>query len=535
MRAAILLLFALCSGCLGPGAAFAASLETLVMPGPVIEGHADIESDCSQCHRPFEAEAENGLCLDCHEDVAADLEAKQGYHGLAPGIAEAQCRSCHTDHQGRDADVLGLNEALFDHALTDYPLHGAHRGVPCGSCHEPDDKHRDAPSDCVSCHRNDDIHKGTLGDQCGDCHVDTGWAKAEFDHDTTDFPLEGAHDEVACGLCHADERYEGTPTECSSCHVIDDVHKGSFGTACESCHGVVEWKKIDFDHDSDTTFALTGKHAQVSCVGCHPTHLYDDPAPTSCNGCHSGDDVHRGRNGTDCADCHDTRRWSGIDFDHDRDTEFPLRGEHASLACEGCHTGNLYEEELGTECQDCHAKDDVHRGEQGTDCGRCHAEQGWNTKLRFDHDLTRFPLLGLHATVSCEQCHASQQFHDVDQACVDCHATDDVHETRLGPDCQSCHNPNGWAVWRFDHDVQTNFALHGGHSDLSCESCHKSAIEDPAHAEAILGLGERCIDCHRKDDKHRGAFGTRCEQCHVEERWTDVTLPGAPPASTRSR
>src|SRR5512137_2057552 len=78
-----------------PGTAAAASLESLVMPGPVISGHAKVEDDCKACHDPFDAAAQQGLCLDCHEPVAKDIAAKTGFHGRNPEAATAPCKSCH--------------------------------------------------------------------------------------------------------------------------------------------------------------------------------------------------------------------------------------------------------------------------------------------------------------------------------------------------------------------------------------------------------------------------------------------------------
>lgn len=514
MRAAVLLL------AIGLGAlpARGIDLETLVMPGPVIEGHADIEEQCTKCHQPFDRASEDALCLECHDDVGADLRAAKGFHGKAPGLAAAPCRSCHTDHEGRAADIVGLNAAVFDHGLTDYPLHGAHVAVPCASCHTPDDKHRDAPSDCIACHRADDVHKGGLGEDCASCHEDAGWKQASFDHGETDFPLEGAHVDVACRLCHADEKFEGTPQDCATCHVQNDVHRRQFGTACGDCHGVAKWDEIAFDHDRDTKFRLTGKHASAACGTCHTGPLYDQALPSDCLGCHEVDDVHRGRNGKDCQDCHDTRAWATIDFDHDKETEFPLHGLHAEVACEGCHRGNVHEEKLGVACIDCHRKDDVHRGEQGEDCARCHGETGWAKVETFDHELTRFPLLGLHATVACEECHESHQYQAAETDCSSCHRKDDEHETRLGNVCGQCHNPNGWGFWRFDHTKQTRFELHGAHDGVDCTTCH--AEREPRSLE----LPQDCATCHFSDDVHRGGFGRDCARCHNDEDWKKVRI-----------
>ena len=51
----------------------AQDIETLLMPGDVIEGHADVEAECSSCHKSFDKKAQRGLCMDCHEVVADDV------------------------------------------------------------------------------------------------------------------------------------------------------------------------------------------------------------------------------------------------------------------------------------------------------------------------------------------------------------------------------------------------------------------------------------------------------------------------------
>jgi hypothetical protein len=499
------------------GRSAAIDLESLVMPGEVIEGHAEVEKDCTKCHEPFDRQAENGLCLECHEEVEADLRAGEGFHGKSPGLAEAQCRTCHTDHKGRDADILGLNPATFDHALTDYPLHGAHVGVACESCHPAQEKHREAPIQCVECHRPDDPHLGRLGDDCADCHGEDTWGDARFDHSKTEFPLEGKHQDVACALCHPGERYENTAMDCHSCHELDDVHRGKFGPRCEDCHTADAWDASNFDHDRDTDYPLEGRHRVAACAACHTGILYQEELATDCFSCHRADDEHRGRNGTKCEQCHDAGGWATISFDHDRDTDFPLRGSHREARCEACHRGVLDEEELPSTCIGCHAADDVHQGQQGEDCAECHNEVRWEGEVFFDHDLTRFPLLGLHAVVACEECHPTAKYQDAETACSACHE-DEFHRDRVGADCALCHNPNGWERWRFDHGVQTSFALHGAHEGVDCHACHT----EPVKGEIRIPGG--CHACHALEDVHGGRFGRDCSRCHGETSWEEIEL-----------
>ena len=415
--------------------------EKLVMPGDVVQSHAKYEKTCESCHEAFSKKAQRRLCLECHKEIATSISAKTGFHGKSPGIATAECKTCHTDHKGRKADIVQLDTETFNHVLTDFQLLGAHKSALCSDCHAKGEKFRSAPSTCFACHKADDAHKGGLGQDCASCHNENAWRKPKsFDHSKTRFLLKGAHERVQCAVCHVGERYKDLPHACVACHNIQDVHRGRYGPKCETCHT--------------------------------------------------------------------STKWAVINFDHAKATIFPLNGAHASAKCESCHKGDLYKDKLATACVSCHKANDPHKGQLGTRCESCHNETSWRRKVAFDHDLTSFPLIGLHTTVPCEECHRSEAYRGTSKVCSDCHK-DSFHQGKLGSACNSCHNPNGWALWRFDHDRQTQFPLTGAHAGLKCHACHASAAITP------IAAPKECIACHKSDDTHRGAFGPRCEKCHT--------------------
>ncbi|HEX9625666.1 MAG TPA: hypothetical protein VGA00_01880 [Acidiferrobacterales bacterium] len=512
-------LAALCFG-LGAAAASGQSLESVLMPGKVIEGHADLERDCKNCHVRFDKSAQNGLCLDCHKDVSRDVAQHQGYHGR---LKEQDCRVCHTDHKGRNVNIAPLDEKKFDHRLTDFPLAGGHvkPAVVCRDCHKAGVKFREAKSDCVACHKKDDKHKGSLGPDCASCHVDRDWKEVRFDHSKTHFPLRGKHRDVECKDCHKDPGFKNTPTQCIACHRKDDTHKTRFGSKCESCHTERDWQQLRFDHDRDTKYPLRGKHRVAKCTSCHTGFLYKEKTPTTCIACHRKDDEHQGRFDEKCESCHLEKDWRAIRFDHDRDTKYPLRGKHARVKCTDCHKGFLYKEKTETRCYACHLKDDKHKGQQGKDCGQCHNERAWTDTL-FDHGLTRFPLLGKHVRVKCKECHATPRFKDAGIECVACHKKDDTHKRRLGSRCEDCHNARDWKLWAFDHDRRTHFKLDGGHKGLSCVACHKRPVDGRP------SLSSQCASCHDVDDVHDGSFGKQCARCHESSSWKKVHMGGRP-------
>lgn len=519
-------LFLLVIGALGVGLVLMSwftrkeTMETLVMPGSLSEAHARYENQCNQCHSSFKKENQNELCLNCHRDVKFDLQNAQGFHGRARSALDGQCKNCHSEHKGRTFSIISLEKETFDHNSTDYPLVGAHArlSVTCASCHAQGIKFRETPRDCFGCHAGDDRHQGGLGQQCAQCHKETSWKETYFDHSRTRFVLQGQHQKVACEACHVSQSYQQTPVACIGCHLINDVHDSIKEERCERCHGAETWKDIRFDHNKETKFLLKDKHAQVACAGCHQQLDFKTKTAAQCFDCHSLDDVHKGKNGNRCDRCHTSKDWKVSTFDHNRDTKFKLTGYHMKVQCRDCHRDESKDLKIDASCGSCHQTDDVHNGQQGIECNRCHNENGWRDQIRFDHDLTKFPLIGLHAVTACGECHQSKAFKDAKMGCDTCHAKDDYHKRTLGSECNRCHNPNGWKFWEFDHDTQTRYKLEGGHQGLKCGSCHQM----PMGNKVILDTN--CLSCHQQDDVHNGKFGDHCDRCHGVGSFKNVTI-----------
>ncbi|MBS0243296.1 MAG: cytochrome c3 family protein [Proteobacteria bacterium] len=445
LAAKALTVFAIAMALLVSGAPARAqnSLERLVMPGALIEGHAKLETECSKCHSPFSPKAQNDLCLDCHKPIAADISARRGLHGMRPDAQSSACRQCHSEHKGRKADIVRSDPATFDHSKTNFALVGRHASTSCQGCHEAGKKHRAAPSACIDCHRSADPHRGQVASDCSGCHSAEGWTSiSNFDHEKTKFSLTGAHREVACRSCHVGERYKGLSTVCGDCHQQRDIHQG--------------------------------------------------------------------RNGPKCNDCHKTTDWKFVSFDHDVNTKFPLLGKHRDTTCNKCHEQDPRRVRLETKCIACHVKDDAkaHKGQLGKDCLGCHGEAGWKKDVKFDHDRSRFPLTGAHVKAKCEDCHKARTYKDAPTACAGCHNDKKSHDGRLGSDCAQCHTSIDWKKARFDHDRQTRFKLTGKHAQATCYSCHN------VRNLQKIKLSGNCYDCHKLQDRHKGAFGRNCGVCH---------------------
>jgi hypothetical protein len=242
---------------------------------PLTGSHVAV--DCEACHTPT---AQGRLrfvntstqCIQCHGE--AYRTSKEPDH-VAGGFPTT-CDQCHS--------TATWPGARFNHAVTRFPLTGAHRAVRCEQCHAGG-AFRGTSSTCVACHRSD--YDGTtqpghraagLPTGCTACHTTTAWAPAPFDHSGTDFPLTGAHRSVSCEQCHGDGVYAGKSTACVSCHqadydrTSDPGHRSAgFPTTCTDCHTTSTWTGATFDHDASFFPIYSGRHQGewASCSTCH--------------------------------------------------------------------------------------------------------------------------------------------------------------------------------------------------------------------------------------------------------------------------
>lgn len=544
----------------------------LISPGKLIEAHSDLEgiNNCTQCHQLGERSANNALCLDCHTPIANRIEAGTGLHATT---SDQNCATCHKDHFGVEFIPVRFDTLAFEHEETGFELTGAHVEASCRSCHQPEfitdadviafKGEHDAlektflgtADQCIGCHLPDTPHQEQFPEvNCDTCHGTEEWEEAPFfDHDEAEFVLTGKHVDVECASCHASVTSPAGETyvqyvdlefaSCASCH--EDVHEGSFGANCESCHQTQGWFDVSnlvediFDHAS-TGFDLVGSHAGLSCASCHGKPARNDelialqftastrqntyPAipVENCESCHV--DYHDGVfvedwSGGSCEQCHGEDAWYPSSFDfqiHNERSSFELTGAHIATPCSSCHQPDFDQkphfEIAETACKDCHEEDNPHGQQFITDgvetiCESCHVTDDWLTATLFDHDETDFPLTGLHETTECASCHVADattglpfdvvQYRETPTACLSCHEPDNPHGDQFeGQTCDSCHNTSSFYITAFDHD-QTEFPLTGEHVEVSCISCHQNeAAPGDTPFIRFKPLGTACEDCH---------------------------------------
>ena len=561
----------------------AGTASAQISPGPLALAHQSLDggANCMKCHE-VSTRTPTFRCLECHREIAAELQQNKGLHATFPRSASpgAACVKCHSDHNGADFQMLHWDPTAkgFDHSKTGFALDGKHVGVSCRSCHtsqhiSPQARTLLAGKDlnrtwfglspgCITCH--EDKHQGRFGTDCARCHSTADWKAASldrktFDHSTARYPLTGEHRYVLCQSCHTpgadgQPRYAGLPfASCSDCH--RDPHKGEFKQGCDSCHTTSTWKKSSFtttfDH-SKTQFPLLGKHIDVPCVSCHAGGDFKTPIPhNACADCHKPD-PHGGQflkraDGGRCESCHTVQGWSPSTFtvaDHAK-TGFPLIAPHAAVKCVSCHTPAGKETKFKIKfaaCVDCHK--DEHEGQFAgapwrNRCEQCHDGASFKaTNFTLEkHQRSSFPLIGSHEAVACNECHKPSfgtkvtLYHFSQLSCTTCH--EDIHKGQFASrmnardaagrplGCEACHSTKDWKdISKFDH-AQTHFPLIGSHRAVACADCHKPPnMELNLLHVQLTNAPKSCAECH--ENPHSRQFGARaneCAGCHNSNKW----------------
>ncbi len=193
------------------------------------------------------------ILVACVTPGQGTAELHRWWSGLGPVLPHdtfpADCNLCHL---GSEWQELRASFA-FDHAKeTGVPLRGSHAQARCLRCHN--DRGPVAVFEargCAGCH--DDVHFGKVGNDCAACHTEVSWrAVAQFErHQTTRFPLTGAHANTACHRCHVGAlagEFVPTDVACVSCH-RDDVERTTnpphiplgWVDHCDRCHQTLRW------------------------------------------------------------------------------------------------------------------------------------------------------------------------------------------------------------------------------------------------------------------------------------------------------
>jgi nitrate/TMAO reductase-like tetraheme cytochrome c subunit len=533
--------------------------------------HGSIKIKCDNCHGTDSWKMQSDAQFS-HASTGFDLtgahkklECRSCHEGLKFTGVKADCQPCHTDiHKGElgqnclrchSTQLWKITDMIQRHQQTRFPLIGPHATAPCEACHtqNANQQYTGTPTICIGCHRKDYLNsqnpnhtRAGFSTECTQCHQVNGpaWGGG-FDHQTTAFPLTGAHRAVQCAKCHTTNAFKSTPQECYMCHlsnynaVQSPNHViGKFPHQCLNCHNTSVWTPSTFNH-ANTLFPLVGAHRAAPCASCHVNNIYAG-LHQNCIDCHRTDfngaanpNHGAGNFSTTCSTCHSMNAWSPASFDHSA-TKFPLTGKHLTLQCQDCHTNGNYQL-VYSNCYQCHQNDfnqttnpNHAAGNFSHQCETCHSTTSWSSST-FDHSTTKFTLTGAHVATPCVSCHVSNNYRLSYTNCYMCHQADFQKPTNpnhvagsFAQTCNQCHTTSVWTPSTFNHS-NTAFPLIGAHQAVPCTGCHATNV--------YAGLHQNCIDCHQADfngatnpNHVTGNFSTTCTTCHSMAAWSPASF-----------
>ncbi len=374
-----------------------------------------------------------------------------------------------------------------------------------------------------------------------------------FDHQTTRFPLAGAHTGVTCETCHKGGIFKGVPTACASCHngtmaSGKTLNHPPTSNDCAQCHNSTLWKQVHVDHSKIVNGCFTCHDGKVA-TGKTQNHI---KSVKTCETCHLTTSWHVARfdhatTHEPCQTCHDRLHATGKSFSHVRSTN----------NCATCHVTISWK--LGTfdhtgvvdGCVKCHdgisatGKSPSHLI-TSDGCQLCHTTFAW-APAKFDHTD---PVVDVAVQAhDCVSCHNGTRATGRDQT---------THFDVNVSDCAACHTTTSWKPAKFVHadatDLQTCFTCHNGsrspalgksanhiQASNNCVACHTAANTNQytvwtGAAFDHAGITTGCASCHdgkiakAKTPTHINSSAT-CESCHTVPVGTGPAsfLPGIKP------
>jgi len=445
-------------------------------------------------------------------------------------ISIVECSTCHKDVKF-DASSVNRNNTceakchgnpIFPNAhsignfiLTDYGYFKSISSVNVIAPYVHDSVHRNiilSPS-CNVCH--------LTTSECSNCHITDDVFHSEHGSETT-------NPAFACGseLCHNLTITPGPKT------YINLWQVNKLAPACENCHNdnSVPLHNITAIHQSTPAIAL-------ECQTCHSNYLPDTHADIanrsynddSCAVCHQSTNTTVmsaiANNDTNCATCHTL---------HGDITEIhTLNTTTSTLNCPECHQPTYLPDlhnnfavknGLPTNCSVCHSNANISISISSAECTSCHDSQLDKPHLNANHTSVAECIICHDANLptvhfdNCSVCHTNPTKVDIDSATNDCaschidqnvgyHSSMDVNHNSSTAECIICHKT----------DLPTV------HLD-NCSACHANpTVIDINNATAD------CNSCHVDQSvgfhTNMSAKHTRtssCTNCHTDSYLPDL-------------
>lgn len=385
--------------------------KAILMPGPLSDGHHQLEAACDACHtdRFGGGEVLQEACVSCHGDVrkkpfdshpAAKFRDPRNADRLLK-INALACVSCHTEHRPEITRKDGLTQPrdvcfyCHEDVAEDRPSHAGMDFMTCKN------------SGCHNFHDNRALYTDFLVDHLDEPDI---LPKSQL-------PARKFRSVVSQIPDYPRDRYPVQPLTAAE----SDAPPGHAGDA----QLVHDWQQTAH---AESGVNCTACHAQPGADGERPQWT-DHPGMSSCAQCHKPE-VDRFQLGK-----HGMRLAVGLAPMTPADARLPMKDDaaHKQLTCNSCHGAHRYDSRQAAveSCLSCHAdrhslayKESPHhalwqkevRGElppgSGVSCASCHMPRirfnvsDWMSRIMVEHDQS-----AVHSPSSkmirpsCAHCH----------------------------------------------------------------------------------------------------------------------------------
>jgi hypothetical protein len=326
---------------------------------------------------------------------------------------------------------------------------------------------------------------------------------ANFDHQTTGFPLDGQHLNLRCEQCHLRGIFTGTSKLCLGCHIQGNPLSAVFMPAnhiptpepCDTCHTTNTFQGTHFAHASVMPGTCAQCHNNVNATGKSAKHL---PTTAACDQCHTT-----------------------VSFTSSFAT-FPSGHIPTSQACNVCHDpakfvpGMMNHAGISGGCTVCHAADapgiaplvfTIKYANSGAP-----AVTLTPTSQNYHPPTSALPQ-HFPISFSCEQCHRTPTTTMPATAAAGGFGGGTMNHKGITSGCEKCH-ADGLGPF-IGVAALVTASSNGPHIPINgtaCELCHKSTTVPGGFAGTAMvhtGLNglSTCGNCHENNPNNQAYYG----------------------------
>ena len=394
-------------------------------PGPVMQSHQPIGSDCRACHQfPF-IQVRDLSCMNCHKSIKEHVPVAELTGVKGEAFRDTRCADCHSDHKGPQVLPRAQEQCATCHADVKQVAAKANSGKAVDFATE----HPEFRLSLIDANTPDVIRRVRQGKPTAPDMVER--SNLKFNHKLHLDPAgvrdpEGKRN--ASGVM--DAQGKRTVMDCVDCHKPVDggrlIAPVSMEKHCERCHSRA------FEPKNTKRQVAHGDEAEVATMlrEFYARQVLGDAPP----GANQAQDLQRVRPGS-------------------VELSYPERLQALKIADQKADAAMRELFDTRGVCGTCHEV--ARKADGGWKVAPVLVAQVWMPQARFTH--------AKHTTQKCSTCHDAAKSSNANQVimpdiavCRDCHVGAKPVTGKVTSDCATCHKfHDGSDIWHGATQAQT--------------------------------------------------------------------------------